>query len=93
MISNRYGPMILGPRVETRGPLIRRLFELEVCAMDRTVVQLHYQLSTRTSPGRIGLPHVDVSIRCGIVTKAAAARRYCLRQITCRIARVAGDWS
>ena len=57
----------------------RSLFELEVRAMDRTVVQLHYQLPARTSPGCLSLPHVDVLIRYWIVTEATAASRYCLR--------------
>src|SRR6185369_14117004 len=63
--------------------------ESEVCPVDGAVVQLNYQLATGTGPGWIGLPDVDVAISCRIVTEAAAARRYGLRQITRRIARVA----
>jgi hypothetical protein len=72
---------------------MRTSLELEVRAMDRTVVQFHYQLPARASPSCLSLPHVDVLIRYWIVTEATAASRYCLRQITCRIARVARDRS
>src|ERR1043165_2353715 len=63
--------------------------EAEVRAINRAVVQFHYQLSTGASPGWIGLPDVDVAVRRRIVTKTAAARRNRFRQITRRVARVA----
>jgi hypothetical protein len=56
--------------------------------MDRTVVQRHNQLSAGARPGLIGLPHVDVLIRCGIVTKATTPSCYCFGQITCGIAQL-----
>ena len=61
--------------------------------MDRTIVQLHYQLSTGASRGLISLPNVDVLIGCGIVTETTAASCYCFGQITCGIARIAGNRS
>jgi len=61
--------------------------------MDRAVVQLHYQLPTGAGPGLIGFPHVDVSIRGGIVTEATAAGCYRFSEITCGVARVARNRS
>jgi hypothetical protein len=57
------------------------LLEFEVRSMNASVVQLHRELSTRSSPRGFGLPHVDVLIGGCVVAKAAAAGRHSLSEL------------
>ena len=72
---------------------IQSLFEPEVCAVEGAVVQFNDQLTTRTGPGGVGLPDVDIAIRRRVVAEAAAAGCYCFGQVAGGVARVAGYWS
>ena len=77
----------------TANPPTQTLFELEVRAVDATVVQRHNQLPACASPGCLGLPDVSVLVAYWIVTETATARRHRLYQIRCWIAGVAHDWT
>src|SRR5260370_35835842 len=58
-------------------------FESEIRAMQGAVVELNYQLTTRSCPNRIGFPNIGVLIRTGIVAEAAVTSGHSLFQFNC----------